>query len=492
MKRVGFTWAIAGALVCAGGARCAEPVKLPDTPVGKQTKRLLDALEGGKREQIRAFIKENFAAAFLEAIPLEGHVDANVRFAAETGGVSPRKILSATGTRLRLLGEARKGGGTYRVVIAVEEAKPHKISGLGIGRAQPWEDVTPPPVPEGPLSHAQVAAWLKDYVDRLSRADAFSGAALVAHRDEVLFSGARGLASRAWNQPNRLDTKFNLGSMNKMFTAVAVAQLVEQGKVSLDDPVEKHLPDYPNREAARKVTVRHLLSHTSGLADYFNDKFLSASRARFREAEDYFPLFADEPLQFEPGSRFRYSNAGFMVLGAIVQKASGANYFDYVREHVYKPAGMVNTDAYELDVDVPNLAVGYTTQNLGGKPGRPALRNNVFMHVIKGGPAGGGYSTVEDLHRFANALRGGKLIRPETLRKWTAPGDKNKGYAFGFQVYRASGPKVIGHGGGFPGISASLQVDLDDGYVVAVLSNADGGTSPIVENARELLARVKR
>jgi CubicO group peptidase (beta-lactamase class C family) len=492
MKRLGRSVAIVSVLFYTTGAWCAEPAKLPDTPVGKRAKRLLEVLETGKRDQIKKFVEENFSASTLGEIPLDVHVDANARFAGDTGGLTVTQIISASETSLRLFAQGKKDGTTWRIRLEVERAEPHQITGIGFNRLEAWEKVPPPPVPEGPLSHAQIAAWLKDYVNRLSRADAFSGTVLVAHRDKVFFTSARGLASRAWNQPNRLDTKFNLGSMNKMFTAVAIAQLVENGKVSLDDPIERYLPDYPNREAARTVTVRHLLTHTSGLADYFNDKFMSASRDRFREVEDYFPLFAGEPLQFKPGARFRYSNAGFMVLGAIVQKASGKNYFDYVRERVYNPAGMVNTEAYELDTDVPNLAVGYTTQNPGGKPGRPVVHNNVFMHVIKGGPAGGGYSTVEDLHRFANALRDGKLIRPETLRKWTTPGDKNKSYALGFQVFQESDPKVIGHGGGFPGISTSLQVDLDNGYVVAVLSNVDGGTRPIVEKVKELLARAKR
>ena len=161
-----------------------------------------------------------------------------------------------------------------------------------------------PAIPEGRLSTQQFAAWMQEYLERLSKAEAFSGAVLVARHDSVIFAGAYGLASRAWNQPNRLDTKFNLGSMNKMFTSVAIAQLVELGKVSLDDTIGQHLRDYPNREAAEKVTVRHLLTHTSGLADYFNEKFIGASRARFRDIKDYFPLFAEERLQFAPGRGF--------------------------------------------------------------------------------------------------------------------------------------------------------------------------------------------
>jgi CubicO group peptidase (beta-lactamase class C family) len=275
-----------------------------------------------------------------------------------------------------------------------------------------------------------------------------------------------------------------------MFTSIAIAQLVEQSKLSLDDPIAKHLTDYPNREAATKVTVRHLLTHTSGLADYFNDNFMKASRDRFRTIADYFPLFVKEPLQFEPGTRFRYSNAGFMVLGAIVQRASGMDYFDYVREHIYKPAGMINTDAYELDTDVPNLAVGYIRDE-EDRPGGPAVKNNIFLHVIKGGPAGGGYSTVEDLHRFANALREGKLVRPETLRQWTTPAEKNPDYAFGFQIFNAGKPRVIGHTGGFPGISSVLWIDLDEGYTLAALANMDGGSMAIQENVRKLLSHGK-
>ncbi|MFO0892125.1 MAG: serine hydrolase domain-containing protein [Isosphaeraceae bacterium] len=471
-------------------ARADEPkaVALPDTPAGKQAARLFEAIGSGDREKIKAFIEQNFAAGFLAEFPLAQHVDVNARMASETGGLVPREILTSEPTRLRLLAGTKKGKGQFQVGVQVEEAPPHKIAGIGFMRPQPSAKVTPPPTPEGPrpLGHDQIAAWTREYLDRLTKADAFSGAVLLAQGDRVIVAEARGLASRAWNVPNRLDTKFNLGSMNKMFTAIAIAQLVEQSKVSLDDPIGKHLPDYASKDAARKVTVRHLLGHTSGLADYFNDNFMKASRDRFRTVADYFPLFEKEPLQFEPGARFRYSNAGFMVLGAIVQKASGMDYFDYVREHIYKPAGMINTDAYELDTDVPNLAVGYT-RGEGDGPGTPAVKNNVFLHVIKGGPAGGGYSTVEDLHRFATALREGKLVRPETFRQWTTPGEKTPNYAFGFQIFQAEKPRVVGHSGGFPGISSVLCIDLDEGYTLAVLSNIDGGSMPVQENLRRLL-----
>lgn len=325
-----------------------------------------------------------------------------------------------------------------------------------------------PPISESTLIH-QVRA----YVGQLVAEEKFSGALLIAKDGEPILKQAFGLASIAYGAPNRIDTKFNLGSMNKMFTAVAIAQLAEQGKLAFDDPIAKHLPDYPNQEVAEQVTIHQLLTHTSGLADYFNEKFTEASRARFRTVQDFFPLFVDEPLQFEPGSQWAYSNSNFIVLGAIVEAVSGQDYFDYVREHIYQPAGMINSDAYELDRETPNLATGYTHA-----PGESEWRNNLFEHVIKGGPAGGGYSTVEDLLRFAQALTDHKLLSPEstaliTSGKYPLPGSNNAEYGYGFGVETINGYRRFGHSGGFPGINSQLNIYPELGYVVAVMSNYD-------------------
>src|SRR5262249_27875103 len=262
----------------------------------------------------------------------------------------------------------------------------------------------------GKLTDAEIAQRVEAYVDKMAAADLFSGTVLLAHDGKPFFTKARGLASKAFNVPNRLDTKFNLGSMNKMCTAVAVAQLAQQGKLAFEDLLKNNRPDYPKKKPAGKITTHQLLTHTSGLGDYFTDKFMETSKDRFRTIQDFFPLFVDKPLTGEPGKAFRYSNAGFMVLGAVVAKVSGEDYFEYVRNHIYKPAGMANTDAYEMDRDTPNLAIGYTQGHMA-EPGEPeGLRNNLFMHVVKGGPAGGGFSTVEDLTRFAVALQNGKLL----------------------------------------------------------------------------------
>jgi CubicO group peptidase (beta-lactamase class C family) len=175
-----------------------------------------------------------------------------------------------------------------------------------------------------------------------------------------------------------------------------------------------------------------------------------------------------------------------LVLGKVIESASGMDYHDYVRERIAKPAGMTNTDAYELDRVNRNLAVGYDPVR---GPGRQ-YRNNIFMHVIRGGPAGGGYSTVEDLTRFAVALEGGKLVSAESVKLLTSakPEMNSPRYGYGFMI--ESEPRVVGHGGGFPGINSQLDIYLDNDYTVAVMSNYSGGAQPVVERSRALLGAV--
>ncbi len=328
-------------------------------------------------------------------------------------------------------------------------------------------------MPQTILTTDEIARRTAAHVDALTAAGKFSGAVLLAKAGQPFYSAARGLASRAHNVPNRLDTRFNLGSMNKMFTGVSIAQLVERGCLKFDDPVGRLLPDYPNREVAEKVTVHHLLTHTAGLGSFFNDTFMKTSRELLRKVDDFLPLTYDEKLMFEPGTRWLYSNSGFLLLGAIIEKIAGQSYDDYVREHIYQPAGMEHTDAYELDYDWPDLATGYT--EMGAGPGR--LKNNLFMHVVKGGPAGGGYSTVEDLLRFDQALRGYRLLGRDATGHLLSPKARLPGseawYCYGFGETHVGDERILGHGGGFPGINSNLQMYLKSGYTVAVMTNLD-------------------
>jgi CubicO group peptidase (beta-lactamase class C family) len=214
------------------------------------------------------------------------------------------------------------------------------------------------------------------------------------------------------------------------------------------------------------------------MGSYWNDKFDSTWHS-LRTVKDFIPLFADDPLAFEPGEKWQYSNAGFIVLGAIIEHVTQQSYFDYVKEHIYEPAGMFNTDAYELDQSTPNLALGYTKVGLDNpEPGE--WRNNLLLHVVKGGPAGGGFSTIEDLLNFSIALRSYKLLSEEYTNivldgkvDRAHSGTERTMYGYGFGDDTTNGTRIVGHTGGAPGINGQFDMYLDLGYTVVVLSNYD-------------------
>jgi CubicO group peptidase (beta-lactamase class C family) len=261
---------------------------------------------------------------------------------------------------------------------------------------------------------------------------------------------------------NETGTQFCLGSMNKMFTAVAILQLVGQGKLALDKPIATYWPDYPNRDLAARVTIRELLSHTAGTGDIFTPEY-ETHRQDTRTLADYVNLFGSRPVRFPPGTRMEYSNYGFILLGRIIELVSGGSYESYVREHVFIPAGMLHSDSRPEIDRVAGRAIGYTH-------GPSGLLPNTDMMPWSGTSAGGGYSTVHDLLLFADALQTGRLLNPVLLKEATTADVVHQDYGLGFYVLRGGG---YGHGGGGPGINAELHILPRNGYVLVTLSNRD-------------------
>jgi CubicO group peptidase (beta-lactamase class C family) len=261
--------------------------------------------------------------------------------------------------------------------------------------------------------------------------------------------------------------------MNKMFTATAMAQLAQQGKLKFTDTIAQHLPDYPNQEVAQEVTIAHLLSHTSGIGNYMKPAFF---KTELKSLSDYLPFFAADPLKFEPGKGWSYSNAAFIVAGMIIEKVSGQDYFSYVEKNIFAPAGMTASGYFLRDEKVPNRAFGFTRADSTDG----ARHSSESMLPWRGGPAGGGYSTAGDLLKFATALRSHKLLNPQFTDMITSIQSKpegsgpNEGYGYGFGVdVLSGGERLVGHGGGFPGTSTNLQIFLKSGYTVVVLTNYD-------------------
>jgi CubicO group peptidase (beta-lactamase class C family) len=466
-----------------GGAQ--SPASPPDGPAGRRLAAWLVALNSGGRETLRRFVAANFDPPPNAALPVDRIADRHYGIYSSTGGLDVRKIEASSPDGVTAVVQARRTGYWMSVRVNVAPQPPHNIVGFGFRFTEAPADL----LPDKKLSEKEVRDRLNDLVTKLIAADAFSGTVLVAKDGRPFYQRACGMANRAWKAPNRIDTKFNVASLGKMFTAVAVAQLAEQGKLSYGDTVGKLLPDYPNKDVAEKVTVHHLLTHTSGIPAGSFAKALAAMRQGYRKVGDYLPSFANDPLAFEPGTKFEYTNNGYVLLGAIVEKVSGQDYYDYIRQHVYGPAGMSDSDSYELDTDPPNLATGY----MDGPGGSPR-RSNTFFLPVKGVPSGLGYSTAGDLLKFTAALRNHTLLSARSLDLiWTgrvdyatAPGSQ---YAYGFSVKRYNGARVVGHSGGWFGMNTQVDVYPDLGYTVVILSNYDADTNSLANKLREWLTQ---
>jgi len=475
-------------------AQTSDGVKLPDTPAGRTFAAFLTAFNSGNLETMRRFHSERGGN--------DENADQDMNFYKQSGGLKLGRVLQSGDYQIEVLVQAKNDDRWLQFTMGVEPNAPHAVDDIRVKPASGPDDTgapktpvketaTPAPVAKK-MTDAEIASSLATYLETLAKQDKFSGVVLIAKDGKPVFEKAYGLADKAKNIPNNTETRFNLGSMNKMFTAVAIAQLAEAGKLSFDDTVGKHLPNYPNKDVANKVTIHQLLTHTSGLGSYWNAKY-DANRATIKSVSDYLALFADEPLKAEPGKKFQYSNSGFIVLGAIVEKVSGQSYYDYVKEHIYKPAGMKSTDAYEMTANTPNLAMGYTNEGAGGDA-QATRHENTDSRPNKGGPAGGGYSTVEDLMRFHVALRDHKLLSQKYTDLVTT-GKVNMGqakYAYGFGDFMVNGTRVFGHNGGAPGIASDLSMYPELGYTSVVMTNYDPPLMmPVVRRIQEMITLSK-
>jgi CubicO group peptidase (beta-lactamase class C family) len=374
-----------------------------------------------------------------------------------------------------VLGDAREGelhytladGRRVALSLTLSDGEVPLIDRFGVKPLPP--DVTA-------VAAEQLPAVISAHVKEQFEADRFSGAVLVARGNEVIHAQAIGMADRERARANTLDTPFNLGSINKMFTAIAIAQLQAEGKLDWQDTVGRHLPDFPNAKVREQVTIHQLLTHTSGVGSYWNE----AHAARLHEIDshqEFLETFVDEPLLFEPGQGLEYSNGGPVILGLIIEAISDSSYYDHVREHIYRPAGMVNADHFRRDDLESGIALGYVRTKEG------LWQDNREQLSVRGSAAGGGYASARDLLSFSRALTDGRLLpraQLETLWKVRAqPGPIGYGYLFG--IGDTSGRRWVGHNGGAPGISAEFLLYPDDDLVIIVLANQDNAAMAMRE-----------
>jgi CubicO group peptidase (beta-lactamase class C family) len=418
----------------------------------------LDAFNTGDRSRIAAFLTDTWPSRDPER---------EMSMHAQSGGFNLRGLQEVTPTTISGFVEARDSDDFAVFNLAVEPDGAHRMTNLTL-RLIP----RPPGFDLPRLSDADLIKGLRARLEKESAADRFSGAMLVVKKGQTLFSGAYGLADRDKKIPNTLDTRFRIGSMNKMFTGTAILQLVQAGKIQLADPLGKYLPNYPNKAVAAKVTIHQLLTHTGGTGDIFGPEF-DAHRLELRTLDDYVALYGKRDLLFEPGSRWQYSNYGMVLLGVVVERVTGMSYYDYVAQHIFKPAGMTRTGSEPESESVAGRSIGYTRS-----PGSADWQPNTDTLPYRGTSAGGGYSTVGDLVKYADALLGNKLLDAAHTRmlitgKTSTPLGHAR-YAYGFEDDRnPDGWGAVGHGGGAPGMNGELRIFPASGLVVAVLANLD-------------------
>jgi CubicO group peptidase (beta-lactamase class C family) len=457
---------------------------------------VLDVLATGDQAAYERFVRKNYAPAALAEYPAEDQAAALARIYADTGGFTLERVVGETSQWVQAEARDRIAGGRYCLTLTrSQESGRDLITDFSARGLYPAGPQLKTPTPD------EVIRTVKALADGYAARDLLSGVILIAKDDKIIFEKAYGRASVAYDAPMTLATRLNIASIGKCLTGVAIAQLVDAGKLSYDALVGTVLPDYPDQAVREKVTVRQLLSHTSGLGpkDYYEGP-LWAQRSRLRSVADYMRLVAGTPLGGEPG-KYHYSNSGYLILGAIIERVTGRGYYDYVREHIFETAGMTRSFYHEMDAEDADVATPLTNLFNRGEDsyiyrlGRP--RSAVYELAARGGPQGGAYVTAHDLFRFQMVLREGQLVSSARFAEMTtaqspagagAPGLAGEAReGLGVEVITRNGHTFFGHSGGDLGVAAIVYWYPDSGYTTILLSNRDPRAARVVANATRTL-----
>ncbi len=442
-------------LVLFFSALAPRGVIADESPVLNAFQQWLSALNSGDASKISEFW-HTYGSRQLPS----SRSSFDLRLRKATGGMSIFRITEQTQTHLVVLMKERRG--TYSESMMDLVSTGPRVVGRLIGRP-----VAPPEnYPSRASNDSDLAEKVSEYVTQMHGTDAFSGAILVTHHGKVLVDQAWGDADIARSVRNTPETQFGVASMNKMFTAVAILQLVNQGKLALDVPIARYWPDYPNHDLAARVTVRALLDHTAGTGDIFVRE-VETHRSELHTLADIVRLLGDRAVEFPPGTQWEYSNYGFILLGRLIELVSGEPYDGYVGEHVFVPAGMLRTTPGPDTDGAGGCAIGYAHSASGLMPTTPPKPE---PPVAGGTAAGGGYSTVHDLFLFAQALQSGKLLPPPLLKQATSWDLVHPVCGFGFSLVWN---RAYGHAGAGPGANGELRILPETGYVLVALANRD-------------------
>jgi CubicO group peptidase (beta-lactamase class C family) len=435
----------------------ARQAGAPEPEIRARVDAFVEALKGSSADAYEAMAQAHFSPALLaRAAPADRRAMFE-RIRGDFGAVTVTSVRVVDGVASIAARGATGLAGTFELTL--DPAPPFRITRLGVdvGDGGPERDGAPIAL-KPDMAAPEMSRILDDHLQPLVAADAFAGVVLIARDGQPVVQRAYGLADRERGVPVSADLRFNIGSINKVFTKVAIGQLLAAGKLALTDTVGALLPDYPDTPA-RRATVDQLLNHRAGIADFFGPAFDAAPKDRFRANADYYRFVAQQPVRFEPGERQAYCNGCYIVLGAIVERLSGMPYETYVAQRVFAPAGMKDAGP-TATTPSPRTAMGYTRREGPGRPDGP-LKPNASRLGASGSAAGGGYATAADLLAFDTALRTGALLDAARTGWVLNSGPAGPGRARG----------GLGAAGGAPGLNADLE--SDGTWTVVVLANLD-------------------
>ena len=416
------------------------------------------AVNTGSAEQYEAMAKEHFAPALLAKQTPQQRAAGYKRLTSEFGTITVEGVRREGPDAPLRLSTKGSTGVTGVIILTLEPEAPFRIAAMGVEVGGSDNASLPAPPINGRMTKEELTTALDAYLARFAADGSLSGVVLVAKDGQAVFEKGYGEADRSYKIPNTPAMRFSLGSINKSFTQIAIAQLVAAGKLAYTDTLGKLIPDYP-QELTRAATLEQLLKHEAGIADFFGEEFSRAPKDRFRSNTDYYRWVSSKPPLFAPGARSQYCNGCYVTLGEIITRVSGMPYERYVTERIFTPAGMA-TGFPQADGVEPNIAQNYTRRGEGGQ-----IRNAIYMRGAAGSAAGSAYATAADLLAYDNALRGRKLTDENGLRRLF--GDAAAGTA------RVKGG--YGIAGGAPGSNAILE--SDGAWTIVVLTNFDPPTA---------------
>jgi D-alanyl-D-alanine carboxypeptidase len=447
---------------------CGAQAAPGPTPARARLQQMLTAVNSGDRGTIEAFTKANYSPNGKD---LPG-VDRGLYSHKQFGGFDLLEIDDDRPHQLHGWLRAKDSDAVLELVVETETRTPHRITYLYIDWGNAPATFRPARISEG----AAVEAWRTDTARRAT-ADKFSGAILLMRGDQVLLREAYGFADREARVANTVDTRFRTASTSKMFTAAAVLRLVQDGKLKLDDRIDRIVPALAGKPIA-PATIHQLLGHTSGAGNFYGPR-LDEHRKELQTHDDFVRVFGGDPLLFKPGEKFEYNNLGYIWLGAAIEHASGKSFYDYLEEVVFKPAGMTNTDTPPAEVDMKGRAFGYIKP-----PGEREWRSAAQYLDYRADGAGGAWSTIDDLQRFLSALRGHRILNEkytELMLAQKAEAWKGHGHGYGVWIDNYPGGGLwIGGIGGEMGSNSEAWFTPGSGYQVVVLSNFDPGAAMVV------------